>query len=300
MEPIACALDKDMSATEPDHTHSEVCYRHPDRAAGVSCQRCDRVICGECQNQASVGFHCPECKKSSKQKVYSANSLPGQNAVVTKALIGINVVVFIITIVFLGATANSIGAAGADFGTFGPFIAEENEFWRIITGAFLHSGVLHIAFNMYLLWQLGQQLERALGAKAYLAVYFATLLGGSFGALLLDPVRPVVGASGAVFGLIGFTVLFYRSRGIGLFDTGLGFLIVINGIFSLRGGVSLGGHLGGFLAGLALGAIFYGINAGDGPLIGDSKQRLAAVLGISVALIAASIWAASTWMAPIF
>ena len=291
-----------MSATGPqDAATPEVCYRHPDRAAGVTCQRCDRQICSSCMHQASVGFHCPECTTQNKQKVYNTRNLPGGRSIVTRALVGINAAIWVLSIVALGATVNSIGIdAARDFGTWGPPIAEEFELWRVFSGGFLHSGLIHIGFNMYLLWQLGQQLERGLGERDYIAVYFVSLIGGSLGALLLSPTAPTVGASGAVFGLIGFTVLFFRSRGIGLFDTGLGFLIVINILFSFRGGVSLGGHLGGFLVGLALGVLYYGFNAGDQPLIKDSKARFGATIAAGIVMLGLSFVAASTWMNPLF
>lgn len=291
-----------MSAAEPQNSETaDVCYRHPDRAAGVTCQRCDREICSDCMHTASVGFHCPECTSNNKQKVYNAQTLPGAQSIVTRALIGINVVIWVITLVALDANFNSAGnRVFGDFGTWGPPIAENFEVWRIISGGFLHSGAFHIGFNMYLLWQLGRQIERALGERDYIAVYLTSLIGGSLGALFLSPANPAVGASGAVFGLIGFTVLLYRSRGIGLFDTGLGFLILINIVFSFRGGVSLGGHLGGFLAGLLLGALYYGFNPGDGPLIGDSKLRLAVTIGAGVVMFGLSFLAATTWMNPIF
>ena len=279
---------------------AEVCYRHPDRPTGVTCQRCDRLICSQCMHQASVGVHCPECTKGASQKVYRADNLPGAQGTVTRALVGINVAVFLASIALLGATVSGAGQSGVDFGTWGPAITEDNEFWRIFTGGFMHSGILHIAFNMYLLWQLGQQLERVLGATKFLTVYFVALLGGSFGALLLDPAVPVVGASGAVFGLIGMTVLLYRSRGIGLFDTGLGFLIVINILYSFRGGVSLGGHAGGFIVGLILGAIYFGMNPGEGAMIPDSKKQMLITGVLGVVLFAAAIFAASTWMNPLF
>ena len=291
-----------MSATGPqDAVEHEVCYRHPDRAAGVTCQRCDRQICSSCMHQASVGFHCPECTSTNKQKVYNTRNLPGARSIVTRVLVGLNVVIWIVTIVGLGATINSAGpTVFGDFGTWGPPIAEGNEVWRIFSGGFLHSGLFHIGFNMYLLWQLGQQIERALGERDYIAVYLTSLIGGSLGALFLSPNSPTVGASGAVFGLIGFTVLFYRSRGIGLFDTGLGFLIVINILFSFRGGVSLGGHLGGFLAGLALGALYFGLQPGQGALVDDSKKRLGITILAGVIMFGLSVVAAMTWMNPIF
>ena len=292
-----------MSAFEPQDAvvPEEVCYRHPDRETGIRCQRCDRYVCADCRHQASVGVHCPECTKNTgTQKVYTTRNLPGANFNVTRALVGINVLVFIAAIAFLGSTTGNAGLAAVDYGTWGPPIWENNEYWRVISGGFLHSGIIHIGFNMYLLWQLGRQIERITGEVLFGAIYFVSLIGGSFGAILLDPAIPVVGASGAVFGLIGFMVFLLRSRGIGLFDTGLGFLIVINVLLSFRGGVSLGGHGGGLLTGFLLGALFFGLNQGDKPAIGGQKAQLifSAILG--AVLFAGAIFASSTWMSPLF
>lgn len=286
-----------MSAHEPQDAvvGDEVCYRHPDRETGIRCQRCDRHVCADCRHQASVGVHCPECTKAAgTQKVYNTRNLPGSNFVVTKVLVGINVLVYF---AIAGTASNQVAN---DFATWGPAIWENNEIWRIVSGGFLHASVIHIGFNMYLLWQLGRQIERVSGEVKFAAVYFVSLLGGSFGAILLDPDIPVVGASGAVFGLIGYMVFLLRSRGIGLFDTGLGFLIVINIVLSFRGGVSLGGHGGGLLIGFLLGALFYGLNQGDKPIIKSDKGQLgfAAVLG--VVLFAAAYFVSSTWMMPLF
>lgn len=299
---LTSLVETHMTTPDPhDAAVAEVCYRHPDRSSGVSCQRCDRLICPECMNQASVGVHCPECTQSKKQQVYTASNLPGSRGLVTRVLIGINVTLWVLTIVAFGATVGSAGDVGARFGTWGPAIDFDGEVWRVISGGFLHSGLIHIGFNMYLLWQLGQQLERVLGERRFISLYMISLIGGSFGALILNPQVPVVGASGAVFGLIGATVLMYRSRGIGLFDTGLGFLIVMNALYSLRGGVSLGGHLGGFITGLLIGAVFFGVESTSGPVFGTDKKKVAgALLVLAVMLFAGAIWAASTWMNPIF
>lgn len=292
-----------MSDTGPQDatTAAEVCYRHPDRETGIRCQRCDRHVCPECRRQASVGVHCPECTKASgTTKVYNTRNLPNSQGRMTKILVGINVVVWIATIALLGATTLSSGPVGQDYGTWGQRIWEDSEFWRVVSGGFLHSGLIHIGFNMYLLWHLGQQIERIVGEKKFLAVYMVALLGGSFGAILLDPNIPVVGASGAVFGLIGYTVFLYRSRGIGLFDTGLGFLIVLNVFFSFRGGVSLGGHGGGLLIGFLLGALFYGLKKRDQPIVKGDKAQYAVLGVLAVVLFAAAVFASSTWMEPLF
>ena len=267
----------------------------------MTCQRCDRTICPECMHQASVGVHCPECVQQNRQQVYTRSTLPGAQGLVTRALVGINVAVFAIAVAAWGSTIAGAGRAARDYGTWGPPISEFDEWWRIVSGGFLHSGLIHIGFNMYLLWQLGLRLEREMGEGRFLLAYMVSLLGGSFGAILLDPTVPVVGASGAVFGLIGVMVLFLRSRGIGLFDTGLGMLIVINAFLSFRSGVSLGGHAGGFATGLVIGAMFFGLNPGDGPVFGKDLRIPAAVTALfGVVLFAGSIWAASTWQSPIF
>ena len=292
-----------MSDTGPQDATAaaEVCYRHPDRPTGIRCQRCDRHVCVDCRQQASVGVHCPECTKSAgTQKVYNTRNLPNSQGRVTKTLVGINVVVWIATIAFLGATTLSSGPVGVEYGTWGPPIWENSEFWRIVSGGFLHSGLIHIGFNMYLLWQLGQQIERIVGEAKFFVLYMVSLLGGSAGAILLDPDIPVVGASGAVFGLIGYTVFLYRSRGIGLFDTGLGFLIVINVLFSFRGGVSLGGHGGGLLVGFLIGALFYGLKKHDQPIVKGDKAQYAVLGVLAVLFFVGAVFASSTWMAPLF
>ena len=285
-----------MSAHEPQDAilGEEVCYRHPDRETGIRCQRCDRHVCVDCRSQASVGVHCPECTKNAgTQKIYNARNLPGSNFVVTKVLVGLNVLAYFATVSLTNANLSG------RFATWGPAIWENNEIWRIFTGGFLHANIIHIGFNMYLLWQLGRQIEKVTGEARFIAVYFVSLFGGSFGAILLDADTPVVGASGAVFGLIGFMVFLLRSRGIGLFDTGLGFLIVINVLFSFRGGISLGGHLGGLLTGFLLGVLFYGAQFGNKPVVKGHKPQLIVCAVLAVVLFAAAYFVSSTWMNPI-
>ena len=285
-----------MSAIDPRDaiTNPTVCYRHPNKETGIRCQRCDRHVCSECRHQASVGVHCLECAKGAgTQKIYNTRNLPGSQGLVTRGLVGANVAIFILTIVAFDATLDHAGTVGVDYGTWGLAIWESQEFWRLVSGGFLHSGVMHIGFNMYLLWQLGLQMERVVGPIRFGVIYLTSLLGGSFGAVLLDPHLPAVGASGAVFGLIGYTVFLYRSRGIGLFDTGLGFLIVINVLLSFRGGVSLGGHGGGLLTGFLLGVLFYGAGVGLKPMIKGERLQLAVCAALSVVLFVAAVFASS-------
>ena len=161
---------------------------------------------------AAVGFHCPDCAASGRQQVYTAASLPRANdPILTKVLIGLNVLVFLAAAAS-GGDLYSVGGSvyidglligGNFFSDTGPIGVDFGEWWRIVTGGFLHANVMHIGFNMFLLWLLGSELEPFLGRVRFGLLYGASLLAGSFGVLLVDPTVPTVGASGAVFGLMG-------------------------------------------------------------------------------------------------
>ena len=248
--------DHDSGISAPTNT----CYRHPDREAGVRGQRCDRHICPSCMNTASVGFHCPECTKAGKQKVYTAGSMFHGRPVVTQALLAINVAVFVLSVSLGDGLMGSIGADGLlfDGAANGFFIDQQGEWWRVITAGFLHYGLFHLGFNMYALYILGPQFERSLGPVRFGLVYAACLLGGSFGALLVSPNALTAGASGAIFGIMGVAVMATRSIGRSIWDTGLGSVLLLNFIitFGVRS-ISVGGHVGGFVAGLACGWLAY-------------------------------------------
>lgn len=245
-------------------TAIQTCYRHPDRRAGVVCQRCDRPICPDCMRQASVGFHCPECTKSSGQKIVRPGQLGGK-PVVTNLLIALNVAVYVAGIGSGLRTKDSfifdgglIGQARIPDGTvFGDVVGvAEGEWWRLVTSGFLHANAMHIAFNCLVLYQLGQLLEPVLGRARFALAYGVAMLTGSFGVLLLDPDRFTVGASGAVFGLMGVAVAAMRSRGVNPFDTGLGGMVMINLVITFAlPGISIGGHVGGLAGGFVAGWI---------------------------------------------
>ena len=223
------------------------CYRHPSRETGVSCSNCGRPICPDCMTPTSVGMRCPECSKQ-KTEVRTVRTLTDDPRV-TYALIAINVILVLAT-GRLGFGDPAPNRIFSDFALFGPAISVDHEYWRLITGGFLHANLLHIGFNMYLLYVLGQMLEPVLGSVRFALVYFASLLAGSFGALLLEPTSVTVGASGAVFGLMGAAFFEMRSRGIDPFQTGIGGLIVINLVFSfVLSNISIGGHIGGLIGG---------------------------------------------------
>ena len=235
-------------------TATQTCYRHPNRVTGVSCSSCGRPICPDCMTPTSVGMRCPECAKQ-KTKVHNMRTMRSDPRVTVGIIIVCVVALLASGSVGFGASRGS--RLSNDFAIFGPAIAD-GEYWRLVTGGFLHANLLHIAFNMYLLYILGQMLEPTLGSGRFAALYTTALLWGSFGALLLTPDARTVGASGAVFGLMGAAAVELRSRGINPFQTDIGMLILFNlGLSFVLSGISIGGHIGGLvggaLAGMALG-----------------------------------------------
>lgn len=232
------------------------CYRHSNRETGVSCSNCGNPICPDCMTPTPVGMRCPDCAKQ-RTPVRTMQSLGG-DPVVTYVLIAINVLAFI----GLAASGSSLGGGGdgqlfRDGALLGIGFYEgalhgvaEGEYWRLITGGFLHAGILHIGFNMYILWWLGSQLEPAIGRSRFIALYFTSLLAGSFGALLVEPTGFTVGASGAVFGLMGAAFVFQRQQGINPMQSGIGPLILINLVIGfIIPNISVGGHIGGLVGG---------------------------------------------------
>jgi membrane associated rhomboid family serine protease len=274
------------------------CYRHPGRETGVSCSNCERPICPDCMTPTPVGMRCPECSRSTtKVRTISAISR-GSEPRVTYVLIGLCVLAFLATGQF-GVQAEGGNSAYVDLALLGKGLGPdgfigvaEGEYWRLITGGFLHGGFLHIAFNMYLLYILGQMLESSLGSVRFALLYFAALLAGSAGALLVTPHALTVGASGAVFGLMGATFLEMRSRGMdpmagGVFGS-IGGLIIINLVFSfVLSGISIGGHIGGLIGGGLVALAYQAADRMRQPALGYAGAIAvgvaAAALGIAVA-----------------
>jgi membrane associated rhomboid family serine protease len=178
-----------------------------------------------------------------------------QPALVTYTLIAINVAVFV------WLAAQDTGALGqsnrATQGQFDLALREdlvEGEWYRLVTSGFLHFGLIHIAFNMLLLFQLGLILERSIGRVRFGLLYFAALLAGSAGALLLQPNSLVGGASGAVFGLMAAAFVGLRNRGINPFSTGIGAVLLLNLMLTfVVPGIAIGGHIGGIVGGALAG-----------------------------------------------
>jgi len=233
------------------------CYRHPSRETGVSCSNCGRPICPDCMTTTAVGMRCPECARQRTKVMHMRNmaSVPQ----VTYALIVINVIVFLTegrgVLGISGEASGTVLNKGALVGSSEyPGLAGQGvahgQWWRIVTGGFLHENLLHIGFNMYILYILGRMLEPVLGRVRFGTIYGVSLLTGSLGALLVSPHSLTVGASGAVFGIMGAAAVEMRARQVPLMQSGVGTLILINLVISFTlPGISWGGHVGGLSGG---------------------------------------------------
>ncbi|MGI8801565.1 MAG: rhomboid family intramembrane serine protease [Solirubrobacteraceae bacterium] len=235
----------------------ETCYRHPSRDTRVACSNCDRPICPDCMTTSPVGMRCPECAKQ-KTPVRTMRNIRAGGIEATQALIAINVVIFLASGNY-SLTGSAIGGALVAHGQLSASsLSVGHEYWRLVTSGFLHQNLLHIAFNMYLLYVLGQLLEPAIGRTRFLTIYGVALLAGACGSLVgVSADTATLGASGAIFGLMGAAVVEMRSRGIDPMTSGIPMLIVINLVISVSfaGRISIGGHVGGLIGGALAAAV---------------------------------------------
>ena len=247
-----------MSTTDAVAT----CYRHPKREAPLGCTRCGNPICLDDAVNAPVGYLCPDCARQ-PERVRRAQASVGRalDATATRALLVMIGVAFVAQTVLRSSGVVSLVQEGAVAGA--PVAA--GDWYRLVTAGFLHSGLLHVGLNAYLLYLLGQLVEGALGSGRFLAIYLAGLLGGSAGAILLSYQSFSIGASGAVFGLMGGAMIGLRSRGINPWQSQIGTLVIFNLVFtflpylfpSMGLRISVGGHLGGILGGALAGLAIY-------------------------------------------
>ena len=258
-----------------------VCYRHPDRAAHIRCVRCERRICPECMIPASVGFQCPECVREGNKSVRQARTVFGGRVTtdpgwVSKVLIGINVVVYVLQQTVSGFTFR--------FENIGIYVAD-GEYYRLLTAAFLHASILHIALNMYALYLFGPPVEAALGRVRFAALYLASALGGSaLSYAFANPLVPSLGASGAVFGLLGAYLVLNRK--LGRDTSGVMALLLINFVFGLIApNIDWRAHLGGLITGsLCAAAIAYA------PADRRTAVQVGGFVVIAVLVVAVILW----------
>lgn len=236
------------------------CYRHPQRQSFVLCQRCLRTICPECQTQMPVGVICPEClaEQQKQQKSATVTRMPRRRAasaglngrpIVTYSIIAVTAVFYLVGMI------PGIGDVVRGYLAFNGALAYAQP-WRLVTVTLVHASIWHVALNMLALWAMGRSLEPLLGRGRFLTLYLLSALGGSVLTALLAPTQWVVGASGAVWGLLG--AMFVIGRHIGANVTAIAVLLGINLVFTFLPGSNIAwqAHIGGGLVGALIGFIF--------------------------------------------
>ncbi|PWI41199.1 rhomboid family intramembrane serine protease [Streptomyces sp. ICBB 8177] len=238
------------------------CYRHPERETGVRCSRCGRPICPECMVSASVGFHCPECVADTRRaqarvrpRTIAGGAVATNPRLVTMVLIGLNVAVFLAVRAYGDALVTDLGLIGKAYDPASGQVVgvADGQWYRLLTAVFLHQQVPHIALNMLSLWWIGPPVEAALGRLRYLAVYLLSGLGGSALSFLLAPSNELgLGASGAIFGLLG--ALFVLMRRVKADLRPIVILIVLNLVFTFTmSDIDWRAHIGGLVTGAVVG-----------------------------------------------
>ena len=197
-----------------------------------------------------VGMRCPECARQRTKVVRApAGFMSGILGPFTTALIVLNVVAFLAELAGGATLFRGGGSVYAEGSLVGVFVGD-GEVYRLVTSGFLHYGIWHLALNMFALYFLGRLLENGIGAWRFLGIYFVSLLGGSLGIILIEPDVRAVGASGAIFGLLAASYLIARQRGLDQVASQIGFIVILNLVFTFSiPGISIGGHLGGLAAG---------------------------------------------------
>lgn len=266
------------------HTSTTFCYRHPDRATRLSCSECGRPICVECSRDAAVGQKCPECAAPvGRNRVIDARNIrrvDRSTTPVTWTLIAVNLAIFLIGRID-PATGQDFFINGAQYK---PLI-DDGEVWRVFTAMFLHANITHIGFNMWALYLFGPSLERRFGSASFAALYLAAGLGGASLYQAIGRTEPAIGASGAIFGLMGALIAAtYRQRhtpaGRAVFSQ-LVLLLVINMSLPLVvASIAWEAHLGGLVAGLAITAAWDKVPYSGR---GAASQRVVIAVGVALA-----------------
>ncbi|MEV5374781.1 rhomboid family intramembrane serine protease [Streptomyces nondiastaticus] len=268
------------------------CYRHPDRETGIRCTRCERPICPECMVSASVGFQCPACvagdsgtghrPQAAAPRTIAGGVRAADPRLVTKVLLAVNVALWIAVMATGDGLIDEMELFGRAVLAGEPQGVAEGQWYRLVTAVFLHQAPMHIAFNMLSLWWIGPPLEAALGRARYLALYLLSGLGGSaLTFVVADPRQPSLGASGAIFGLLGATAVIMRRLNYDMRPVAA--LLVLNLIFTFTWhNIAWEAHIGGLVVGAA---VAYG-------MVHAPREKRALVQGLTCGVTLAVIVAA--------
>jgi membrane associated rhomboid family serine protease len=273
-------------------TGATVCYRHPGRATRLSCASCGRPICVDCSVDAAVGQKCPECARpEGRNRVVDVRRRGSrfEQAPVSMTLLAACVAIGVVAIL-----APAIDDQLVQRFALVNFLVAEGEWWRLLTSAFLHVGLMHLAFNMYALYLFGPELEMRVGSLPFALLYAASAVGGGVASYLFAPLDYVaVGASGAIFGLFGaWLFVAYRLRqspgGRNLL-TQLGAILAINlALPLLLPNIGWLAHIGGLVTGIGIAALWSAVAVGrpDAVLRRSVSAGVVLVLLVAVTFVA--------------
>jgi membrane associated rhomboid family serine protease len=232
------------------------CYRHPDRMTGISCQRCQKPICGECMHTASVGFQCPKCVGAGRSEVRQPRTLFGASLAprdgrATYVLMGLLAGVFVLDLITRGLVADLLVMFN--------IAVLQGEFWRLLTASLVSGGLLGTLMNLLVLWLAGRALESALGGWRFVLLFLCAGLGGMTLFFLIAPWNSAaLGASSAIVGLLAANAIGKSKTGedirgdISLLILLVGYAVLVGfssfGWLGLIGGIAVGGLSGAVLA----------------------------------------------------
>lgn len=234
-----------------DESEELFCYGHPDTPTRLCCTRCDRPICGRCAIPASVGQHCPECVAEARRSTPKVRSALRAAAPAVYAILVVNISFFVAQQFIPGLTFNL---------ALNPISIFRGDWWRLLTPMILHGGLLHVFFNSYILFIYGPDVEQSFGTRRFVAIYLISgFLGGASSYAFSSCNILGVGASGAIFGIVGALLVFlYRRRGSAMLSrymNGILFFIIANLVLGqIIPNIDNYAHLGGLAGGLLLGA----------------------------------------------
>jgi membrane associated rhomboid family serine protease len=243
---------------------------------------------------APVGQRCPEHSGKPHGVARMRTGIKhagfaGTSGLVTRILIGINVAVYLLELAE-GGTVNGVGSKIYEKGAlFGPLVAH-GDWWRLITAAFLHYGPIHLGFNMFFLYWIGTPVEQYLGRSRFLLIYLASGLAGSAGALVLSPNAITVGASGAIFGILGAALILERQGSYVLGGSAMGLIVINLALGFVLANVSIGGHIGGLIGGAACMLVLSRFGRGHGAYGRIGAIGIAGIVAVAALSVAIAYW----------
>jgi membrane associated rhomboid family serine protease len=263
------------------------CYGHPDTPTKLRCSRCDRPICGRCAIPASVGQHCPECVAEARKSTPRVRTAIVATAPAVLAIIVITAVSFVLQEMGVGDLTNRFASW--------PGCIQDGEWWRLLTPVLVHAGALHMAMNMFVLYMYGTNAEEAFGTGRVLVIYVGSALTGSALSYASNSTGvPSVGASGAVFGVVGALIVYlYRRRSsqfIRQHLSGMMSFIALNAVIGfVLPNVDVMAHLGGLVGGMIIGAAFDRQHVGA-KAMSPALLQLAGVATVTAISVGLVVW----------